>query len=160
MIVVYLGRESSRIIKIIDNLKISYKRIGDDDLEKSLGSCFEKQESMKGRKKFAYICAQSQEEAFCIMRSFKEKGYTKVRISILTETNANWKVQEWMEELDEEYQYFTLRGALQKELEKVVFGNVTFEQLTTYMKAREIFMNNESTSEDYKRILEEIKNMK
>lgn len=161
MIVIYLGKENAKVLKIIESVKVSYKRIGDTDLERNLAACFETQTSAKGRKKNAYICADDQDEAFKVMKELKEKGYSNVRISVLTEMSKTWTVQAWMEEMDQEFQFFSLRSVLKKEIEAAEKRKkTTFEQIVMIEKARNIFINGDSQIADYENIIKELKGMK
>lgn len=156
MIIIYLGKENAKILKGIENEKVVYKRIGDADLGRSLEECFHKQNSAKGRKKHAYICAQTQQEAFSLMRTLKSKGYMEVRISILTEMNKDWTVEKWMEELDQEFLYFSLREKLSREIQ--IFqkkNNKTLESLLTLEKAKKVYNNAQATTQDFEQAIQE-----
>ncbi len=110
MVIIYLGKETNRILEIMDSLSLSYRVVG--DLQKGLPMKellkTERTSSGKGNG-FLYLYEEPETNQQRLAEALKKEEIFIPRVAVNTENNINWTLEYLMEIVEQEYEYYALK---------------------------------------------------
>lgn len=113
MILIYTNEDKDRIAEVLDANRFDYAFVGDEQKGITMRELLEHpQDSKASGPLFVYISGLDEKQQSWLSAAFKENGIYTGRVAIQTVHNIDWTLADLMEEVENEYQYFSLRDTL------------------------------------------------
>ena len=110
MVIVYLGKETNRILEIMDSLSLPYRVVGDRQKGIPMKELLKTKQTSSGKGNgFLYLYKEPETNQQMLADALKKEEIFIPRVAVNTENNINWTLGYLMQIVEQEYEYYALK---------------------------------------------------